>query len=123
MIAADTNLLVYAHRRDNHIHAAAKRAITGLAEGKGAWGIPWPCLYEFYSIVTHPRIYAPPSTPARAIAQMEAWLAAPTLQLLAENEMHWPELRDLLGKANVQGTLVHDVRIAALCLAHGVREL
>ena len=123
MIAVDTNLLVYAHRRDNPFHAAAKRVIKALAEGRTPWAIPWPCLHEFHGIVTHPRIYAPPSTPDRSIAQIEAWLGSPTLQLLAENEAHWTELRELLAKARVQGPMVHDARIAALCMAHGVSEL
>lgn len=123
MIAVDTNLLVFAHRRDSSFHSSAKDLVTELAEDRAAWAIPWPCLHEFHDIVTHPRIYAPPSTPEQSIAQIEAWLASPTLQLLSENEMHWPELRGLLGKAKVQGPLVHDARIAALCLSHGVREL
>ena len=123
MIAVDTNILVHAHRRDSPFHNAARRAITGLAEGKVAWAIPWPCLHEFHGVVTHPRIYAPPSTPAQAIAQIDSWLESPTLQLLSENELYWKELRDLLAKAKVQGPLVHDARIAALCLSHGVNEL
>ena len=123
MIAVDTNLLVYAHRKDSAFHAASKGLITQLAEDRSAWAIPWPCLHEFHAIVTHPRIYAPPSTPEKSIAQIEAWLASPTLHLLAENESHWKELRELLARAKVQGHLVHDARIAALCLSHGVREL
>lgn len=123
MIALDTNLLVFAHRRDSPFHAGAKALIAQLAEGNAAWAIPWPCVHEFHAIVTHPRIYAPPSTPEQSIAQIEAWLASPTLQLLSENEMHWPELRQLLSKAKVQGPLVHDARIAALCVSHGIREL
>lgn len=123
MIAVDTNLLVYAHRRDSTFHGAARKAITELAEGKAAWAIPWSCLHEFHGIVTHPRIYSPPSTAEQALAQMEAWMASPRLQLLSENELYWAELRSLLVAAKVQGPLVHDARIAALCLAHGVHEL
>ncbi len=123
MIAVDTNILVHAHRRDSPFHAGARQAVKELAEGKVAWAIPWPCLHEFYGVVTHPRIYAPPSTPAQAIAQIDSWLESPTLQLLSENELYWKELRDLLAKAKVQGPLVHDARIAALCLSHGVNEL
>jgi toxin-antitoxin system PIN domain toxin len=123
MIAVDTNLLVHAHRRDSPFHTPARRAIAALAEGKGAWAIPWPCLHEFHAIVTHPRIYDPPSTPAQAVAQMNSWMESPTLHLLTENDLHWAELRALLLKAKVQGPLVHDARIAALCLSHGVHEL
>lgn len=62
MIAVDTNLLVYAHREDSPFHERAYAGIEKLAGGLAAWAIPWPCLHEFYAIVTHPRIYSP-STP------------------------------------------------------------
>ena len=35
----------------------------------------------------------------------------------------WPALADLLADGKIVGPSVHDARIAALCLAHGVREL
>jgi uncharacterized protein len=123
MIAVDTNLLVYAHRRDVPFHAIAAPLIEQLAEGKSAWAIPWPCLHEFYGAVTRPRLFSPPSTPDEAIAQIEEWLRSPSLHLIAETPVHWPQLRALLDKGKVQGAMVHDARIAALCLAHGVREL
>lgn len=123
MIAVDTNLLVYAHREDAEFHDAALARITELAEGAAAWAIPWPCLHEFYAIVTHPRIYAPPSAPAKAIDQIEAWLESPTLTLLAESSDHWAALGPLLSAARVRGPLVHDARVAALCLQHGVKTL
>jgi len=123
MIALDTNLLVYAHRAENRFHAAAARLLRGLAENERAWAIPWPCLHEFYGIVTHPRIHAVPTPVEIALGQIEAWLESPSLHLLAENERHWPRLRDLIAKAGLQGPMVHDARIAALCLAHGIREL
>ncbi|MDR2112973.1 MAG: PIN domain-containing protein [Candidatus Accumulibacter sp.] len=123
MIALDTNLLVYMHRRDSPFHAAAKRTVSLLAEGKANWAIPWPCLHEFFAIVTHPRVFSPPSMVDEAIAQIDAWMESPTLPLLSEDETHWPRLRDLIGKAKLQGPMVHDVRIAALCLSHGIHEL
>ncbi|HMN80689.1 MAG TPA: PIN domain-containing protein [Burkholderiaceae bacterium] len=123
MIAVDTNLLVYAHRGDSPFHAVALETVRQLAEGRASWAIPWPCVHEFYNIVTHPRVYSPPSTSTEAIDQIDFWLESPTLLLLAEDERHWPHLRQLIGKAKVQGPMVHDARIAALCLGHGVREL
>lgn len=123
MIAVDTNLLVYAHRKDSPFHAIANRVVTALAEGRSAWAIPWSCLHEFHGIVTHPRIYSPPSTVDQAIAQAEAWMGSPTLQLLAENDLYWTEQRALVKKAKVAGGLIHDARVAALCLSHGVHEL
>jgi uncharacterized protein len=123
VIAVDTNILVYAHREDSPFHAAAHPRVTELAEGPATWAIPWPCLHEFLAIVTHPRIYAPPTSLARALDQVDAWLESPTLALLAETPVHWSDLRTLLAAARVAGPQVHDARIVALCRQHGVREL
>jgi len=123
VIAVDTNVLVYAHRADSDWHDAAAEKLRGLAESRAAWAIPWPCLYEFFSIVTHPRIYQPPTPVSAALEQLDAWLESPSVTLLAEPTQHWPALRALLERGRIAGPLVHDARIAALCLAHGVREL
>jgi len=123
VIAVDTNLLVYAHRQDSSWHAAARDTVTRLAEGRGAWAIPWPCVHEFLAIVTHPRIYRPATPLERAIDQVSAWLESPSLVTLAENDSYWAALADCLSTGRVAGAQVHDARIAALCLAHGVREL
>lgn len=123
MIALDTNLLVYAHREDSPFHPAALHAVTGLAEGRNSWAIPWPCLHEFFAIVTHPRVYAPPTPVEAALAQIDAWLESSSLLLLSETGQHWEKLRALIASANLHGPTVHDARIAALCLGHGVREL
>jgi toxin-antitoxin system PIN domain toxin len=123
VIAVDTNILVYAHREDSPFHAAAHPRVAELAEGPAAWAIPWPCLHEFLAIVTHPRIYAPPTSLARALDQVDAWLESPTLALLAETPAHWPGLRALLAAGRVAGPQVHDARIVALCRQHGVHEL
>jgi toxin-antitoxin system PIN domain toxin len=123
VIAVDSNILVYAHREDSPWHATAVRAVTSLAEGRSAWAIPWPCLHEFLAIVTHPRIYRPPTPLAAAIDQISAWLESPTLVTLAENEMYWDTLQACLTSARIAGPQVHDARVAALCLVHGVRPL
>jgi len=123
MIAVDSNLLVYAHREDSPWHNAAYARIAELAEGPAAWAIPWPCIHEFLSIVTHPRIYAPPTPLEKAIAQVEAWLESPSLVLLSESGDYWPQLRSILQTGRVSGPQVHDARVAALCQQHGVSEL
>jgi len=101
----------------------AHASVAALAEGRAAWAIPWPCLHEFLAIVTHPRIYAPPSPLATALDQIEAWLESPSLVLLSETEGYWPELRAVLVAGRVAGAQVHDARVAALCRRHGIREL
>jgi len=123
VIALDSNLLVYAHRRDSPWHDQARACVARLAEGRHAWALPWPCIHEFLSIVTHPRIYDPPSTLAQAIDQVGAWMESPSVVLLAESVDYWPALTATLSAARVAGPLVHDARIVALCALHGVVEL
>ena len=124
MIAVDTNILVFAHREDSPWHEPAFACLAALAEGRAAWAIPWPCVHEFLAIVTHPRIYSPPSPLQTALAQVEAWFEAPSLVLLAETGSYWPEeLRAALMAGRVAGAQVHDARVAAQCSLHGVHEL
>ena len=123
MIAVDTNLLVYAHRADSPFHGLAEPCLRSLAQGRAPWAIAWPCLHEFYSVVTHPRIFKQPTPVTLACAQIDAWLASPSLQLLSETEQHWRVLGGLLGHVEIRGPMVHDARIAAICLNHGVHEL
>lgn len=121
MTAVDTNVLVYSHREDSSFHRKAAEAVKSLCESPLDWAIPWPCIYEFYAIVTHPRIYHPPTPSYDALQQIEAWLESPSLILLGEPPGgYWPLLRHILEAANVNGPLVHDSRVAALCLAHHV---
>ncbi|MFY9342946.1 MAG: TA system VapC family ribonuclease toxin [Planctomycetota bacterium] len=123
MIAVDTNLLVYAHRLDSAWQQRACAVVTELAEGRSPWALPWPCLHEFLAIVTHPRIYSPPSRLADAMRQVDSWLTSPAVVLLAEGDEHWRTLREQLERAQITGPQVHDARVATLCLQHGVREI
>lgn len=123
MIAVDTNILVYAHREDSPWHGAAINWLRATAEGPAPWAIPWPCLHEFLGVVTHPRIYRPPTPPAAAVDQVEAWLEAPGLVLLGEGEGYWSTLRSAVLAGGILGGQIHDARIAALCRHHGISAL
>ncbi len=123
MIGVDTNILVYAHRRDSAHHEAARQSVSQLAEGSQAWAIPWSCIHEFLGVVTHGRIFDPPSTLEEAASQVEAWLEAQNLVTISESAAYWPELKSLLLAGRTTGPRVHDARIAAVCLQHGVKVL
>lgn len=123
MRAVDTNVLVYAFFADSPFHDRARPVIAELAESPAAWAIPWPCIHEFLAVTTNPKIFPDAGLPDRARAQVSAWLASPSLQLLTETPAHWATLRELLTTSRVAGPAVHDTRIAALCLSHGVTEL
>ena len=123
MIAVDTNILVYAHREDAPWHKAAYARLENLSESRTSWAIPWPCVHELFAIITHPRIYDPPTPLATAIDQVEAWLESPSLVLLGEAGGYWERLRKALKEGQISGPKVHDARIAAICFHHGIQEL
>jgi len=123
VIAVDTNLLIYAHRAEFPDHDRALEIVRGLATSSIGWGIPWPCLGEFASVVTNPRTFGRPSTIEEAVIQLDVWVHAPAVRLLGERVDTWFHLRELLIESRVTRSGVHDARIAAICLDHGVSEL
>ena len=123
MIAVDTNLLIYSHRPESPFHQSAKELIESLRSAPRPWAIPWPCVHEFLSVVTHPKVYKTPASLTEAFASVDAWLAGGNLYLLGESDGYFDKLRDLAMAAKLSGPRIHDARIAALCLHHGVREL
>ena len=123
MIAVDTNVLVYSHRREAKEHPRALGVVKQLADGNERWAIPWPCIYEFFSVATNPRIWKhAATTPEQAWLQIQAWLGSPSITLLAEPDGFVGVLKPLI-RSRVRGAVVHDARIAGLCLAHGVELL
>jgi toxin-antitoxin system PIN domain toxin len=124
VLAVDTNVLVYAHRREPREHAAALQLVRSLAEGSEPWAIAWPSTYEFFSVVTNPKIWKQAaSSPEEAWKQLEVLFAAPSLRVLSEPEGFASVLAGFARRARVRGPVIHDARIAAICIAHGVDKL
>ena len=123
MIALDTNILVYARRLETTHHKTAHRLLTRLAEGGDPWCIPWPCVYEFLRVVTHPRVFSPPTPLEAALEGLGQLFDSPSLHLLGATTNHRLLLVQTLLEGHATGNLVHDGHIAALLHEHGVREI
>ena len=124
MIAFDTNLLVYSHRRESRLGDEALAVMTALAEGDRAWAIPWPCCYEFLSVVTNRRIWKGEATTSdHAWRQFRAWTMSPSNLMIGETDDFMEILHRFVNRPHVVGGVVHDARIAAVCVAHGVEAL
>lgn len=123
MRAIDTNVLVFAEIVTSPQHARAREVLRELVEGASAWALPWPCVYEFLRVVTHPRVYHPPVPVDLALQDLRAILGSPSLVLLSETPRHAEVLEAVIQESGVSGNLVHDAHIVALCLEHGVSEI
>ena len=123
MIAIDTNILIYSHRMDAAQFEMASSAIENLSRNGEEWAIPWPCIAEFISIVSGPA-FGQNATPLEiAIETIKTWLAHPNCLALSETDDSFEILAELAIRAKLKGSAIHDARIAAICLSHGVSEL
>ena len=122
MRALDTNVLV-PEVVSSAFHPVARTLLVELAEGPAPWAIPWPCVYEFLRVVTHPRVFHPPMPIAAAMRDLRQILASPSLVLLGETARHAEVMATVVEASGASGNLVHDAHIASLCLEHGVSEL
>jgi toxin-antitoxin system PIN domain toxin len=123
MIAIDTNILVYAHRPHLEAHARCRAAIEDLVRSGTRFALPWPCLHEFISVVTNARVFSPPTSATEAVAFLNDFAALSNCQFVGETTRHLGILGELMETPGVTGPRVHDARIAAICLSHGVSEL
>jgi toxin-antitoxin system PIN domain toxin len=123
VVAVDTNILVYAHRTDSPFHERARSAIETLASGAREWAIPWPCVHEFFAVVTHPRIFKTATPAETAFAQLRALGTLANLAFIGETDEYLRHLESLALPAQTRGGAIHDARIAAICVSHGVAEL
>lgn len=123
MIALDTNILVHAHRRGTAHHESALDLLRALSEGHAPYALFWPSLYEFLRVVTHHRVFDPPSPPAEALEAIRDFLAPPVVRLLSETPRHPALLERVVRETRATGNLVHDAHLVALALEHGVHEI
>jgi toxin-antitoxin system PIN domain toxin len=115
------NISIYAARPENVFHRQAVKLVTRLAEQPDPSAIP--CAYEFLRVVTHPRIFDPPSDPEEAIESLERLRKSPSLVMIGDGPAHFRILLKTLRESGATGNLVHDAHIAALCMEHGVSSL
>jgi toxin-antitoxin system PIN domain toxin len=123
VIAVDTNVLVYAHRPEFPFHGEAKALLAGFAGSPRPWGLVLHCLVEFAGVVSHPRRFLQPSSPAQVVDQIHAWRESPSAVLLADGPAVLDQFLEQIAIGRIDGLRVHDARIAATCIASGVDEL
>jgi len=120
MILIDANLLVYASVRSTAQHDQAKRWLDGCLNREAPVGIPWASLLGFLRLVTNPRIFDPPISPADAWKVVEYWLDCAPVWTPQPTEKHRAVLSRLYSLVSPQGNLVPDTHLAALSIEHGL---
>jgi len=119
MILTDVNVLVYAHRSDAPDHAAYRVWLEALINGNQAYGVADLVLSGFLRIVTHPRVFSPPSELTSALAFADLLRHQPNAVPIAPGVRHWDIFASLCQTATVKGNLVPDAYLAALAIESG----
>jgi len=123
MIAIDTNVLVYAHRAETGCHKIALGHLSQLCENNQPWALPAPCLSEFFRVVTHPKVFNPPSKLSEALAFARSVTEAPACRLLKPGNHYLEQFFSVMQEADARGNLVFDAQIVALCREHGISSV
>ena len=123
MIAIDTNILVCAHRTEAELNVEATSELVKLAEGTQPWALPVFCLTEFIRVVTHRRVFNPPSSIPQALGFIRGILAAPTCRLALPGNEFAEHLDHCVREGDARGNLVFDAQIAALCRELGIGRI
>ena len=119
MLLPDVNVLVYAHRRDAPDHQRYLGWLEQVINGDEAYGVADLVLSGFLRVVTHPRVFNPPSPLDDALAFAAALRARPNCVPVAPGSRHWDLFASLCRRAEARGNLVPDAYLAALAIESG----
>ncbi len=123
VIAVDTNLLVYTHRAGCAEHELARRAIQEAANSGEEWGIPASCVFEFWSVVTHPASAGGPSRPSAARGFIHGLMETAGAIILPPPSAMVPRCLQLAEQMDLGGPRIFDLQISLTALEAGVSEL
>ena len=123
MIAIDTNLLIYAHRSGLAEHRAATRALQKASEDARGWGIPFPCIAEFWSVVTHLESAGGGAAPSKARDFLRALVLEAGAKVWTPAEGCWERVTMLAEELDVRGLRIFDLQIALAAFDNGATEI
>ncbi|MGH3665054.1 MAG: type II toxin-antitoxin system VapC family toxin [Egibacteraceae bacterium] len=119
MLLTDVNVLVYAHREDAPDHRPYRSWLENLLQGPGSYAVNDLVLSGVTRIVTHPRIFDPPSTSAQALSFVTRVRDRANAVPVAPGRRHWDIFLDLCRRTDARGNLVPDAYLAALAIETG----
>jgi toxin-antitoxin system PIN domain toxin len=115
----DVNVLVNAYRRDAPRHKAFLQYLQSLVNGLQPFAVPSIVFSGFFRIVTHPRIFDPPSRFDDALIFAEQLRSQAHCLMAVPGARHWGIFVELCQKGTARGSLVSDAYLAALAVEAG----
>ena len=119
MILTDINVLVYAFREDSPDHDRFRDWLQTCLRGNEPLALSDSVLSGFLRIVTHPKVFYPPTPWDRAREFVEALRSAPTAVRVNPGGLHWELFMGLCERVDARGNSLPDALLAALAIERG----
>jgi uncharacterized protein len=115
----DVNVLVYAHRQDAPEHSRYLTWLQRLLTGPEPFGVADLVLSGFLRVVTHPKIFDPPTDPQLALRFVQTIRDCAECVVIAPGPGHWPIFTRLVRESGCRGNLIPDAFLAAMAIEAG----
>jgi uncharacterized protein len=120
MMLVDTNILIYAHRRDAERHPEYRDWVRGMINGPEPYAVSDFAVTGMVRVVTDRRIYREDtSTIIDALAFADEIRNQPHAQVIGPGAKFWGIFLNLCRHTGSGGKLVPDAYLAALAIEHG----
>ena len=119
MQSPDVNVLVSAFREDAVHHEPCRRWLVEAMSGRDRVGLSELVLSGVLRVLTHPRVFHPPTPGEAAVAFVDALLAQPGSLALRPGDGHWRIFRGMAATLQLTGNRLPDAYHAALAIEHG----
>ncbi len=119
MRLVDVNVLVYAFRTDAPDHTAYAAWLEELVNSDEAYAASDIVLSGFLRVVTHARVFTPPTPVPAALAFVDTFRSQPAAVPLQPGPRHWEIFTRLCRDVSARGNLVPDAFLAAIAIESG----
>ncbi len=119
MQSPDVNVLASAFRADAVHHERCRAWLTGALAGRDGIGLSELVLSGVLRVLTHPRVFNPPTPSEAATGFVDAVLAQPAITALRPGSGHWRIFRGMSATLRLTGNRIPDAYHAALAIEHG----
>ena len=119
MQSPDVNVLVSAFREDSTHHGRCRSWLTDALSGRERLGLSELVLSGVLRVLTHSRVFHPPTPTEDALDFVDALRAQPASLSLRSGEGHWRIFRGMCATLRLTGNRIPDAWHAALAIEHG----
>ena len=120
MMLVDTNVMVYAHRRDAERHPEYRDWMRAMINGPEPYAVADFAVLGMVRVVTDRRYYREvASTITDALAFADEIRNQPHARVISPGPKFWSIFSNLCRQTDAGGKLIPDAYLAALALEHG----